>query len=346
MARTMAIKQRSNPKLIAEWEACQSLFLVYPEGLEKRNELIPFYNKFISILPQEIKLNLLVKNSQIEKRLRNTLHVLNYKNEINYIISENIRDIWIRDWAPIILIDSNRNKIAIKAKYSPRYLYTLKNKKDAKADNDAGIELAALLNIPIVDLPIILDLGNFTHNGKGIAIVTNRIISDNEELSIDEIRCLFKDKLGIDRLIFVPVEPGDETGHVDGIIRFISENTICLASYPEEYKEGYDFLNKVEEQIKRELGNEFKIIRLPNSLPQMKSCENISSAFGNHVNYILYNNHLLLPSYGIIEDDMSEKILIKNFPSLNIHKINIPEIKILSQFGGVLNCISWTYFHN
>jgi agmatine/peptidylarginine deiminase len=68
---------------------------------------------------------------------------------------------------------------------------------------------------------IVLDGGNFIHNGQRTAITTNRIIADNENLFVQQIRDVFWMRLNIENLLIIPVEPGDRTGHVDGIVRFI-----------------------------------------------------------------------------------------------------------------------------
>lgn len=53
---------------------------------------------------------------------------------------------------------------------------------------------------------------------------------------------LLREKLNITRLIVIPEEPGDETGHVDGMVRFLSPETVAVGSYPPEWKEGNRFM--------------------------------------------------------------------------------------------------------
>ncbi len=52
--------------------------------------------------------------------------------------------------------------------------------------------------------------------GEGIGIVTERLLSDNAESHTrEDIEELCGSVLGLQKLIVVPQEPGNETGHVD-----------------------------------------------------------------------------------------------------------------------------------
>ena len=67
-----------------------------------------------------------------------------------------------------------------------------------------------------------MDIGKLTHNGVGTAIITNRFISDNEGCNvIHELIPVLRAFLGLDNIIFIPTEPEDAKGHVDGMVRFM-----------------------------------------------------------------------------------------------------------------------------
>ncbi len=228
---------------------------------------------------------------------------------------------------------------------------------EAKSCNKAGKRLAEKLELPIVDVPLVLDGGNFAHNGGGIGIVTNRVITDNENYSIREIKDIFNTYLGIDQLIIIPIEPGDETGHTDGLIRFIDSNTIIVGAYPEEFKigdcyipchelkESSTFMNNLASLLQYELGDEFNIIRVQNAIPRNPERKNdVAPAFGNYINFIRLRKEILLPQYNIPEDIDAETIFKKHFKKLDIITVKIKGIKELSYQGGVLNCISWVNY--
>ena len=73
-------------------------------------------------------------------------------------------------------------------------------------------------------VPLVLDGGNLVHNGR-VAIVTDKALRDNPHLSPREVEHAIM-SLGFERVVFVPVEPGDEIGHTDGMCRFLSRELL------------------------------------------------------------------------------------------------------------------------
>lgn len=97
---------------IPDWEKVESLVLVYPQKLYKRNHLIKFYNKLINYLPDDLKITLIVKDEEVEKRIHK---LFPNRNIVTHIIEE-VVDIWIRDWAPLCITDE-------KFRFSAKFLY-------------------------------------------------------------------------------------------------------------------------------------------------------------------------------------------------------------------------------
>jgi len=192
---------------------------------------------------------------------------------------------------------------------------------------------------------LLWDIGNLTHNGKGIAIATERLIDDNKDkYTENKIRVIIKNLLNINKLILLPEEPGDDTGHIDGMARFIDESTVVVGSYPKNWPKGKDFMDSIAEKLIKELGKEYRIIRIPNGLPPDEKNEGIASAVGNHINFLRIGNRILIPYYGIPEDEQARKVLQVALPNVEVIPIDIPSIKKLASKGGVLNCVTWCYF--
>ena len=214
-------KALSQEKIIPEWTIPKGIALVYPDRLKdnpednlKKSELIPFYYSFIQAIIDNADISQLtiIHRPGLKENLAKTFK--SSRMNINLIEIGYVQDIWIRDWAPIAMSKS----FAFKAKYFPQY-FKPNEEWFAKQDDNAGTELVSkFLNIKIQKLAfnneeIILDGGNFIHNGKGIGITTKRILEDNS-LSNDEIKQTFKEQLDITKLIIVDPEPYDKTGHI------------------------------------------------------------------------------------------------------------------------------------
>jgi len=100
----------------------------------------------------------------------------------------------------------------------------------------------------------------------------------------------------------------------------------------------------IAEKLRKELGEKYRIIRIPNGLPPDEKSEGIASAVGNHINFLRLGNKLLLPYYGIPEDEIAREVLQNALPDIEVIPVDIPGIKKLASKGGVLNCITWCYF--
>jgi agmatine deiminase len=346
------INLKMNYKAIAEWENPKGICLVHPEIMLLTNQNIP--KNQISKLFEALLYILCSTNITV---IRNSKHIHVDKTppfeDLNIVDMPEVNNIWIRDWAPFLAKDENGITTAIKFIYSPQYQFP----KESKYGNEAGKKIAEIMNIPLIEIPLILDGGNFTHNGKGIGIVTNRLISDNEDFSISEIHDIFRKYLGIEKLIFIPVEPGDITGHTDGSVRFVNENILLVGVYPDEYRkdensisffefeEARMFTIRLANNLKKELGKKYRVIRVTNSIPHCQKRKNdFSPAFGNYINYIRLGNKIILPQYNIPEDFEAVRIIKKFYPKIEEGSLIQHGTKELSYEGGVLNCISWNWW--
>jgi len=332
-------------KLIPDWQSLKAVVLVWPEEVH-RKYLAGFYARLSAYIPENIKLIYLIKDKEIEKEVTSSVRKYNPKISVDCIVIPEVADIWIRDWAPIPALNSTRKPVLVKALYWSRYLVSSKAYREkAKGDDKAGRRLPEHLKLPVVDISLIWDIGNLTHNGRGAAIVTKRLIEDNKEkYTEDEIKSSLKNKLNITDLIILPEEPGDDTGHVDGMVRFINEKTLAVGSYPKSWPEGKDFMDCIAEKLRKELGEGYRIIRVPNGIPPDEKSEGMASAVGNHINFLRLGNRLLLPYYGIPEDEIAREVLQNALPDIEVIPVDIPGIKKLASKGGVLNCITWCYF--
>ena len=340
-------------KAIPEWEEPKGIYIINPEVIpitpkfNTRDLLVKFYNEFLYYVIDYARINIIINDKSIHVDISVPFE------KVNVIYFPTVKDIWIKDWAPILTRDEKGKTTAMKFIYSPAY----QSISESKNGNKSGKLLALLLKIPVIEVPLILDGGNFTHNGEGIGIVTNRVISDNEHYSIKEIKNIFYNYLGIEKLIFIPVEPGDITGHTDGSVRFINENSLLVGTYPEiyeesnklipqdEYKESNEHMDRIAKTLKSELGKDFRIIRITNSIPCNSFGKNdFPPAFGNYINFVRLGNSIFLPQYNILEDYKAIEVFENNFKDLSIVPVNISGIKELSYEGGVLNCISWILY--
>lgn len=336
-----------NRTIIPDWGKCKGIALVYPYKMKDREHLVPFYDKLLSYIPKDIDIILVARNTSFGKDYKQKCLNNGVTNKIEFIEIPQISDLWIRDYAPLTLTAMGKH-FPVKFEYNPSY-FEKKDKKYAEADNEAGHLIGEkCIGKGEFSLYFKWDMGNLTHNGKGTAIITNRLIKDNENVGVDhELRGKLHVFIGLSNIIFIPVEPDDETGHVDGMVRFIDEKVVAVGAYPHHCK-NHSFMEILAKELKADLGEEYKIIRLMNAEPEDYASEGMSSAVGNHMNFLRINNHILFPYYS---DEISKQPLLdfkteleKNNLQINVIPVDISEINDLARKGGVLNCISWQVF--
>jgi len=160
-------------------------------------------------------------------------------------------------------------------------------------------------------------------------------------------------KTGLFDFKFITEEPEDITGHIDGMIRFLDEETLLVAAYPEKYMLGKNIISREDHEFSYKFMNDmadlfkddYKIIRVVNSIPSSYEdpVERMPSAFGNYINFLRLGNKIIIPQYGIEEDKAAYKVFSNYFGEENVVTISY-DIEKLAHLGGVLNCISWIAF--
>lgn len=294
-----------NRSIMPDWGKCKGIALVYPYKMKSREHLIPFFDKLLFYIPKDIDIMLVARDLSFANDYKQKCSNYGVTNKIEFLEIPHISDIWIRDFAPLTLTEMGI-RMPVKFEYSPSYSEK-KYEKYFQADNEAGRLIGErCISKGEMSLYFKWDMGNLTHNGKGTAIITNRLIRDNETVSFEhELRGKLHVFIGLSNIHFIPVEPDDETGHVDGMVRFIDEKVVVVGEYPPK-SENHSFMERLAKELKTDLGEDYTIIRLMNADPEDYVSEGIYSAVGNHVNFLRINDHILFPYYS---DEISKQPL-------------------------------------
>lgn len=333
---------------IPEWETPHAVVVVWPERLPgktvPRQTIIDSTLAFIRCAAKTgTSIVVCHKYRDQSESIVERVLAASPDADVRPLLIPALDDVWIRDWAPFPVRNGNEVRY-VQQRYAPAYLLGSKaGERDARRSQESADQLADALGMRVTPLPLILDGGNFTHNGAGTAVATNRIVSDNESMSIREIGDSLKEHLGVQNLILVPVEPGDETGHVDGTIRFVNPTHLVVSDYPARSSEK-EFTDALVEHVRRESGDTFTISRVLNEAPSYAGSEGIGSARGNHMNFVRLGPKLFMPSYGGESDAGAEIQLATVVGPDNVIALHDPSLSRLADLGGVLNCVTWQLY--
>lgn len=263
-----------------------------------------------------IYLSSLIKSNSKYRPAADRLFAALESQGVKYDFIENTRDIWLRDFMPVI----TKSGKYVSFRYEPSYLDDYPELR-----TDFRKEIAPSLSLEnLVYSNINLDGGNIVFSpSRETAVISDRVFMENWNYSSAElVREL--ERLLEAQVIIIPSLRSDMTGHADGMIRFIDENTAVGNTSRS--------LFGLEAHIKATLRNHGIEVY---DFPYFDSKGD--SAVGCYLNFLDTEQTLFLPVFGADMD--SEAIdTAKNIFNKTIVPVNINEI---AKNGGVLNCISW-----
>jgi agmatine deiminase len=210
--------------------------------------------------------------------------------------------------------------------YAPSYL---------KGCKDLITDLEELAPIPEMRtcrrLDIVLDGGNVVGWGSR-CIVTDSILRENPEVPRAELLGVLRELLQVDDLIVIPVEPGDEIGHADGVVRFLDSSLVLV----NDYSSVAPWYGKRLGSVLRRAGLEW--VELPYR-PEDAIYDGMPSAVGCYANYLMVKGLIVVPAFGLPEDALARRIIEKHAGPSAVTSLDCTG---LARGGGVLNCVTWT----
>lgn len=237
-------------------------------------------------------------------------------NSVDFCLLDNCKDIWLRDFMPI----KTKSGKYVSFRYEPSYL-----EKYRYLQTDFKRDISTKLSLPgITYSDINLDGGNVIFSpSKQTAIISDRIFEENRNKNKTEVIQELEQLLET-QIIIIPSLKSDMTGHADGMVRFINNNTAVVNDTP--------YQNGLEQRISKKL-NACGFNTIP--FPYFGSPKD--SAVGCYINYLETECTLFLPVFGVNMDskaiDTAKHIFRKAIVPVNINEI--------AKDGGVFNCISW-----
>lgn len=280
----------------------QGTFGIFPQKHITRRDML----YFSSLLKTDLKYSSSAKN---------LFPILSNCGE-KFTLFDGAKDIWARDYMPV----KTKSGKYLSFRYEPSYLDGFPElRTDFRRDIAPNFAIKNL-----VYSEINLDGGNAVFSpSKETVVISDRVFTENLKYSSAEL-VQELEKLLEARVIIIPSLRLDMTGHADGMVRFVDENTaIGNASRS---------LFGLEAHIKTALLNHgIEVI----DFPYFDSKGD--SAVGCYLNFLETEQAIFLPVFDVETDnivlDTAKSIFDKEIIPVNINEIAVK--------GGLLNCISW-----
>lgn len=240
---------------------------------------------------------------------------------INYALLPGTKDVWAVDYMPV-QVSKNR---FIQFFYNPDYLRSTVKWSKTISDVDS---ICRSIGIVPERSDIVLDGGNVIRSNSKV-IMCDKVFSENPGIPPDKLIDELQQLLQVDKIIFIPTDPSDFTGHADGMVRFYNDDTVLVNDYS---KEDRGFQKRLLVALK-DAG--LTCIEIPYNPSNNKKNDQANGIF---INYLEMKQGIIIPVYGMQEDILVVKQFEQLFPGHNIKSIDSSEIAL---DGGVLNCITW-----
>ena len=237
------------------------------------------------------------------------------------LLEAKVDDIWIRDFAPVIPAEQ------IKFSYIPNYqsesiTRSIENSFERwLSQNELRYKRKS---------NIILDGGNVVDNPSGTrAILTDRILKDNPQLTKAEAKKQLKLLMNVQEVAIIGELDGDTTGHSDGMAMWVSDDKVLLQQTPEPERSG----------ILHELRHSFpgvEIVEIPDYY-KPATWKGFTSACNIFVNSIVTDQYIYVPIFNGPHDE-SMIALIRSHTTKTV--VPVPASKVCFM-GGSVRCLSW-----
>ena len=241
--------------------------------------------------------------------------------KIPFGILPNTKDVWAVDYMPIQV---SENKF-VRFTYKPDYLTSTKKWSRTISDVDS---ICKQIGIQTIKSEIIVDGGNISR-WEDKVLMTTKVFTENKNIPELELIERLKNLLEVNNLFFAPVEKGDWLGHVDGMARFISNETVLINDFSKEKQEDYiDFLGALHNSGLK--WTPFPFYPYDN--------EDFNDATGLYLNYLELEGHLVLPIFGKDTDKEAIEKSKEIFPEKKVITVRSNEP---AKDTGIINCLTW-----
>ncbi|MDQ3076190.1 MAG: agmatine deiminase family protein [bacterium] len=330
-------------KMPAEWEKHSSVWLAWPHDLisfpDRLEKVEKTYVEIIHALHQSEEVKLLVKDQEMEEKVRTMLTNANVDMSKVTLFQVDYADVWTRDYGPIYTKKGDELaylKFTYDA-YGEKFPELLK-------DNEVFEILKEEIskdNVQNFNIDFVLEGGAVETNGTGTLLTTEECLlrSRNSGRSKDDNNEILCDNFGADKVVWLNSGlTNDHTdGHIDEVARFVSPTKILCAYEDNEQDENFEILKEnfeILENATDQDGNKFEVVKLP--MPHMVYDDGTKAPV-SYANFYIGNTVVLVSQFNDSNDAKALELIQACFPDRKVVGIDCTD---LIYGGGALHCIT------
>jgi agmatine/peptidylarginine deiminase len=262
---------------IAEFEPMQGVLIRYPFGISY---------EIIAEISENDTVVTIVANSA-EQTYVESQYALNGVNTSNceYLIAPS-DTYWTRDYGPWFCYNATTNKIEV---------VDFEYNRPRPNDDNIPIVFANQYGLHSVYMDIISAGGNYMTDGYGISVSTDLILTENPSKTVDQIKAMFNEYLGIETYHLYPDPLGEYIQHIDCWGKFLSPDTIMMIEVSPSHS-NYATIEAAADYFSNQIscyGTPYNVVRVYCHLQEP------------YVNSLIINNKVLVPITGSSYDSQA-----------------------------------------
>ena len=255
-----------------------------------------------------------------------------------FFVEYETNDTWARDCSVLCVEDGSDIKLL-------DFTFTgWGGKFEASKDNAMSQTIAHRYSKKLTTIDLILEGGGVESNGMETILTTSECMLNknrNAHLEKEEMTKILQEEFGMSRILYLNhgYLAGDDTdSHVDTLARFVDERSIMYVKCNDENDEHYKELKLMEEELQTFAKEyDFRLIALPMSDACYFEEERLPATYAN---FLFVNGAVLVPTYGVKQDEEALEIFRKTFPDKDIVGINC--FSLIKQHGS-LHCVTMNF---
>jgi agmatine deiminase len=235
---------------------------------------------------------------------------------------------WMRDNGPVYAVDGN-------GLFIQDWGFDGWGWGDGYDDDDIPRHVTGWLGMRCDSYTLINERGTLEFNGADALVSSWSVLhARNPGVSKGAMEQLFKDAFGVTRVVWLLHGPSDDMtgGHVDGIARFISRDTVVVARYVDQ-GDPDAWVYEEAAGIIRDAG--FGVVRM--DIPGSVNYRGVPMA-ASYMNWLVANGVVVMTGFGVPEWDDAARLTVGGFfPGRDV--AIVPTLELWYNGGGV-HCVT------
>ncbi|MEO0226683.1 MAG: agmatine deiminase family protein [candidate division WOR-3 bacterium] len=230
--------------------------------------------------------------------------------------------VWIRDYGPWFIRKADNTEGIVDFQYN----------RPRPQDDNIPWRIGDTLGIPVYGSPLEHAGGNFMVDGHNTGFFSSLIYEENPSYNAQQIDSLMLAYNGLEQTIPLKRILTEYTGHIDIWTKILNDTLVMVGEYASGHPNDTVLDNRADSiaNCKNREGFPYRVVRIV--MPW-----STSNAPPTYLNSLFVNNRILVPTWGLPEDQQALLTYQQYLPGYTVVGINCSS---MANSGGAIHCIT------